>query len=447
MHFLEYKLMSKLVYLNKSTMFKCGNNAIFKPLNFEPTIKISGDNAITTACKLQLVSPVPCPNTPNHTCACPVISGSWSNDSTIKTSSHKILVSSCSINCPFGGTLKPFGPSLTMSTVHSDAKCEDVNRDLNFGKEEQNSQKNTTDTSSSICCSTDNLTENSNRSNTVNLGNNNYSNDKAEPIQEQYESTPSDYCNYYNKNKEKCINCDYIATSHGHKAKNLPLFIRNLKNADQYNEDPKNISHVSIAAHHIVPVNECFNHPDFCLLRKLANYFEYDINCAGNGENLPTFAHQFSADSQQIFDIAMQVMEDTNRQWHSGGHELSFKDEDIRKINEDKDLGESIGRQITKFSSYSALLRSNLKPKVDALKDRCKCFCDLKEKDPSFMQNFMDRVADKIRKELIDANMIRNKDISSYYFVSKKAFYFAYRNIFKQYENNLKYYFGVKKSE
>ena len=63
------------------------------------------------------------------------------------------------------------------------------------------------------------------------------------------------------------------------------------------------------------------------------------------------------------------------------------------------------------------------------------------------MQNFMDRVADKIRKELIDANMIRNKDISSYYFVSKKAFFFAYRNIFKQYENNLKYYFGVKKSE
>ena len=67
---------------------------------------------------------------------------------------------------------------------------------------------------------------------------------------------------------------------------------------------------------------------------------------------------------------------------------------------------------------------------LDFSKEKVKC-CIL------FFQQIMDGMADEIRPELIDISRKRNRNAGQYFFVSKLAIYYAYRDVLEKFKLDL----------
>ena len=75
---------------------------------------------------------------------------------------------------------------------------------------------------------------------------------------------------------------------------------------------------------------------------------------------------------------------------------------------------------------------------LDFSKEKVKC-CILQKKNDNkkFFQQIMDGMADEIRPELIDISRKRNRNAGQYFFVSKLAIYYAYRDVLEKFKLDL----------
>ncbi|WP_295093459.1 hypothetical protein [Ruminococcus sp.] len=125
-------------HLNKNARFKCenGNAVWFSPQDGDSKVKINGEEALLSDCRLKLIggprpgqcnlpnNPNPATGSPPGTCMCALISGSWSNSTNLKIGGKDVLNSGCSISCRLNGSIKPFKPTIMMINVDDASKTQ-----------------------------------------------------------------------------------------------------------------------------------------------------------------------------------------------------------------------------------------------------------------------------------------------------------------------------------
>lgn len=425
------------VYLNKNVKFQCqnGNAVWFNAQNGDMKVKISNAETIMDDCKLSLIGgprPGQCNIvlTPNGTpgpCAATMVAGSWNNESRLNVAGKGVLTAGCSINCPVGGCIKPFKPTLMNITVNDDAKMQQVNISLD------NDLGNNL-SSEKITSSPDNEQQ-MEQSETV-TENSSCEEAEQENKQESEEATDVEYalCDY--KNCDKARDCKYLKTlntlKETNESKNAAELKMNMgKDAfDLYAGECGDIATslfgnymYSIAHHHIIPANQCFK--PFPEIVKLANYYEYNINKAENGISLPTMNLGYD---KQPFDlrkkISFNAMEKLGKQWHKGGHKYSCKiSADLDSILPRPFLHykDAVDKELT---SFSMMLNEELKCRAEDYEQQAKEFARV-----------MDRICERVAKKLRRFEDNPKKSYPCY--ISKLAFYFAFQEELDGYENEL----------
>jgi hypothetical protein len=432
-------------YLNKNVRFKCqsGNAVWFKAENGDTKVKIKNTEVLVDDCKLRIIGgmrPGQCnllkdPNTgiPLPCSADPVI-GIWNNTSRLMVGSKSVLTSRCYINCPLFGCIKPFKPTMITIDVGDDTKIQSIDLSLdnnsdtyndNYEKKADNDQ-NKSDTKKfddgvieknieSKLCDYENCTRRAECEFLKTLS----------TIKETNESKNANELkgNMLKYGIDKYIEED-IAIA--------PSFYKYNSNAPSSDQDNKNINAsspvqykmYSIAHHHIVPVNQCFK--TFEEIVKLANYYNYNINRAENGICLPTMNEGYD---KNIFnlkkEVAFYAMEKIGKQWHKGGHKYSCD-----KIREDVD------KVLQKpFINYQQAVCDELRKFTNKLLETPKCRADNYEEQAIEFEIAMNHICERIEKKL---QKFKETPKKSYpYYVSKLAFYFAFEEGLKEYENQL----------
>lgn len=428
------KSMGK-AYLNKNVKFQCqnGNAVWFNAQNGDMKVKIVSAETIMDDCKLSIIGgvrPGQCNLvlTPNGTpgpCSAPIVSGSWNNDSRFKVGGKGVLTSGCSINCPIGGCIKPFKPTLMGITVDDAAKMQSVNISLENSsnsspsEEKANSSTEKEKTSEKFTA----ITENTVR-------------EEKTSEEESNEALNVEYalCDY--KNCEKARECEYLKALNTLKETNesknaAELKINMGKDAfDLYAGECGDIATslfgsymYSIAHHHIIPANQCFK--PFPEIVKLANYYGYNINKAENGISLPTMNLGYD---KQPFDLRKEIsftaMDKLGKQWHKGGHKYSCKiSADIDSVLPRPFLHykDAVDKELTSFSMM--------------LNEELKCRADNYDQQAAEFTKIMDRICERVAKKLRRFEDNPRKSYPCY--ISKLAFYFAFQEELVGYENEL----------
>lgn len=552
-------------YLNERVMFACaiGNNVIFEPVGGDPHLKIQGSPILTTGTKLRLaVPPVPgqcilnpLPNGTPGPCQCYTISGSWINKSNLKLPSGNALVRDCSNTCKQrGGKLSPFSPSfVSLLKINKDARISGISDIGNFKSTEPENRESVSkqdSVGSSDSSKIDNQVQVKNSQNTHAV---------VSGDEKKEEEQNNDFCAKCGTRKE-CDGCAFLKTSDVEQVRKLRSTLekncsRNEK-IDAYNSSNINTTD---AIHHVISINQGFNKRDIktpnIILRRVANFFDYDINSSGNLVRLPTFVMFEDLSAENIIDVAVDMMNKTKAQFHLGHHNYQFTKalqkldkalERLESSNETTDselehaaifkekksskdsVIEQLDRAVSKlehaqtkeekispkeqvikqledtrtileeFKSFvylTELIRStcqslkdddyrldqikglkdqiielkkqmekardllnSVKPYermvkdlinevlvtddelgfLDFSKEKVKC-CILQKKNENknFFQQIMDGMADEIRPELIDISKKRNRNAGQYFFVSKLAIYYAYRDVLEKFKLDL----------
>lgn len=434
-------------HLNKNARFKCGNgNAVwFSPQNGDLKVKINGSEALLTDCRLSLIGtprPGQCNLVPDPTtgapgmCTATIISGSWSNNSRIKIAGKGVLNSGCSISCPVGGFITPFKPTIMAINVDDASKTQKAEIGEIRNENDTNSSSNqgassdydkNTDNEADKVISSDVETENS--ESVLN-----------EQTQEESEETEDirevEYalCDY--KNCSKANECEYLKATHTLKetneSKNATVLRNNMgKDAfDLYAGDCAAIATslygsymYSIAHHHIVPANQCFK--SFAEIVKLANYYGYDINKAENGISLPTMNAGYNKQPFELRKkIAFQAMTVLGRQWHKGGHKYTCK------------ISAEIDSLLPRpFKHYKDAVDAELTSFSIKLNDDMRCRTENYDQQAAEFIRAMDHICERVAKKLRKFEDDPQKAYPC--FISKLAFYFAYREELANYEDEM----------
>ena len=421
-------------YLNKNVKFKCqnGNAVWFNVQNGDMKVKIVGAEAIKDDCKLGIIGgvrPGQCnlvltPNGTPSPCSSPMILGVWNNDSSLKIGGQGALTSECSIQCPVGGSVKPFRPTLMNITVDDDAKMQSVSDSLtqslgnNALANDTGSSKNTGKISDGSKIKDDNLCEDN-----INEHDNN------EIVNVEYA-----LCDY--KNCKKANTCEYLKAlttlKETNESKNAAELKINMgKDAfDLYAGECGDIATslfgnymYSIAHHHIIPANQCFK--AFPEIVKLANYYSYNINKAENGISLPTMNLGYDKQPFELRkEISFTAMDKLGKQWHKGGHKYSCKisiDVDSILPRPFLHYKDAVDNELTNFSIL--------------LSEELKCRAENYEQQAIEFTKEMDRICERIAKKLRRFEDNPRKSYPCY--ISKLAFYFAFHEELAGYENEL----------
>lgn len=549
-------------YLNERVMFRCSRGfpiVIFKPTESDSSLKIQGSPVLTTGSGLKLFVPALCLNNqlPNGTlgpCECTSISRGWSNNSNLKLPSGNALVRNCSNTCKQrGGKLSPFSPSfVSLLKINTDARISGISAIGNFKSTEPENRESVSkqdSVGSSDSSKIDNQVQVKNSQNTHAV----VSGD------EKKEEQNNDFCAKCGTRKE-CDGCAFLRTSDVEQVRKLRSTLekncsRNEK-IDAYNSSNINTTD---AIHHVISINQGFNKRDIktpnLILRRVANFFDYDINSSGNLVRLPTFVMFEDLSAENIIDVAVDMMSKTKAQFHLGHHNYQFTkalqklDKALERLESSKETSDSelehaatfkekksskdsvieqLDRAVSKlehaqtkeekispkeqvikqledtrtileelksFVYLTELIRStcqslkdddyrldqikglkdqifelkkqmekardllnSVKPYermvkdlinevlvtddeqgfLDFSKEKVKC-CILQKKNENknFFQQIMDGMADEIRPELIDISKKRNRNAGQYFFVSKLAIYYAYRDVLEKFKLDL----------
>ena len=427
-------------YLNAKVRFKCqqGQGVLFEPVleSCCSSVKIKGLASLTTDCKLQILGgvrvPGQCPLNPlpnGMPGPCKFVSGSWNNFSRMNAEGTKVLTSSCKIQCPSGGFIEPINPIIPKITVDNGAKPKKIAAaKTSSGHDESHAGMSGTGSKMPVFVpnaapkvpdskTADSMLSNS-KTNSPVVAEQNI--EKCEPAEEE---NYSDICKQYNPQKNpKCKDCEYIKT------KAMPQDEERREKLELTEDEERILIAMRVfwfesQAHHIIPLNQVFNAMDRVL--RAANYCGYSINCSDNSVVLPSGKTALDDKKGSMAD-AFEAMERTGRQWHRGPHDIdSFKLSEVPIDNEEQ------RRLIESAKSYVRLI----KDKINIIYDECvhnKCLND-DEVKREFLEKMKD-LEDEIRDELIDIIKERSdkpRRVREYYFISKPAFYFAYRKIFK----------------
>ncbi len=408
-------------HLNKNAKFKCGNgNAVwFRPENGDIKVKINGAEALLTDCCLSLIGsprpgqcnlvPDPATGAPGM-CTAAMIRGSWSNNSGLTIAGKGVLNSGCSISCPVGGTITPFKP--TTMNINVDDASKTLKVDINSG----------------------NLTDNKISSDVAAYNSESVSIEQAHEEKEDIQEVEFALCDY--KNCSKAGECEYLKTAHTLKETNESKNAAELKNNmgrdtfDLYAGDCADIATTSyksnmysIAHHHIVPPNQCFK--TFAEIVKLANYYGYDINKAENGISLPTMNIGYDKQTLELRkEIAFQAMAVLGRQWHKGGHKYACK------ISAEMDS--LLPRP---FKHYKDAVDAELTSFCNKLNEDIRCRSENFDQQAAQFISAMDHICERIAKKL---RRFEDDHQKAYpFFISKLAFFYAYREELADYEDEI----------
>lgn len=421
-------------YLNKNVKFKCqnGNAVWFNAQNGDMKVKIIGAEAIKDDCKLGIIGgvrPGQCNLvlTPNGTpgpCLSPMISGVWNNDSNLKIGGRGTLTSDCSIQCPVGGSIKPFRPTLMNITVDDAARLQSVNVSLDSCLNNKVLENDTGTFKKNGQLSDSSKVEDA------------YSSEVNTTGQDATENANVEYalCDY--KNCKKAKKCEYLKSpttlKETDESKNAAELKINMgKDAfDLYAGECSDIATslfgnymYSIAHHHIIPANQCFK--AFPEIVKLANYYNYNINKAENGISLPTMNLGYDKQPFELRkEISFTAMNKLGKQWHKGGHKYSCKisiDVDSILPRPFLHYKDAVDNELTNFSML--------------LSEEIKCRAEHYEQQAIDFTRAMDRICERIAKKLRRFEDNPRKSYPCY--ISKLAFYFAYNEELAGYENEL----------
>lgn len=421
-------------YLNKNVRFQCqnGNAVWFSPQNGDMKTKVKGADILLDDCKLSLIGVPrqgqcnlfldPSTGAPGP-CIAVNLSGNWVNNSKVSIGGKRALLNNCSINCSRCGTIKIFAPTTVSINVDNDAKAQAVNVDgTNPVMNDCSSNSEFKDVGGNKNNKSFAITENSEKTVSEN-------DEVANRTEVEYA-----LCDY--KNCSKAKECNYLKASHTLKETNesknaTELKVNMGKDAfDLYTGECGDIATslygsymYSIAHHHIIPANQCFKL--FAEIVKLANFYDYNINKAENGISLPTMNLGYDKQPFDLRkDIAFNAMNKLGKQWHKGGHKYSCK------ISADLDsvlpkpfyhYKDAVDKELTSFSIK--------------LTEKMKCRCDNYDQQAKEFARVMDHICEKIANKLRRFEDAPQKSYPCY--ISKLAFYFAYREELASYEDEL----------
>lgn len=433
------------IYINKNTKFQCqnGNAVWFKAQNGDLKTSIMGVEILLDDCSLALIGaprPGQCNLLPDPTtgapspCGAVVVTGNrWYNTTNVTVAGKKALNSGCSIRCPRQGIIRPFKPTYKSIKIDDHAKSIEIDINQSNEKSDQVQTENKGIQAEPQSARGHATTEMAGNNVNLNEGVRN----EAVKCQENEKYA---ICNY--KSCGQAGQCPYLSTSHEptetNESKNAKILSENIGREafDLYVRECGTIATIlfgrntySIAHHHIVPVNQCFK--QFPEIVKLANYFGYDINNALNGICLPTMNQGYDKQTLELrLEIAFTAMEQLGKQWHKGNH--SYKLTDIERISKDVDAL-LISKSIKSYKSYKASVDEYLEMFRGKLVGESKCFArNYDTESKAFcdaMNHICGKIADKLRKFETEPKK------SHSFFVSKIAFYYAYYDVLKDYQN------------
>lgn len=431
-------------HLNKNARFKCGNgNAVwFSPQNGDFKVKINGAEVLLTDCRLSLIGtprpgqcnlvPDPATGAPGM-CTAAIISGSWSNNSRIKIAGKGVLNSGCSISCPVGGSITPFKPTIKSINVDDASKTQEAIIGGIRNEDDVNKSSNSV-ALSNYDNNLDNGIDKEKNSDDETENSDSLSNVQTQEETEDIQEVEYALCDY--KNCSKANECEYLKAAHTLKetneSKNATALRNNMgKDAfDLYAQDCAAIATTlygsymySIAHHHIVPANHCFK--TFAEIVKLANYYGYDINKAENGICLPTMNEGYNKQPFELRKkIAFQAMAVLGKQWHKGGHKY------ICKIS--ADIDNLLPRA---FKHYKDAVDAELRGFCILLNNDIRCRTENYDQQAKEFIRAMDRVCERIAKKLRKFEDDPQKAYPC--FISKLAFFYAYREELADYEDEV----------
>ena len=440
-------------YLNKNTQFICqaGINVRFISRNCVSDVRVAGEGILTDKCILQLVgSPQPgqCPFTPDPAkngappgpCVSVVIGGGgWNNSSSLKIAGQSALKSSCSLNCSQGGVIKPFSPTFANLTVGDNADIVQIELSAKGGALQKKSVTENSGGSAGIdkTDSSPGIRTAENR----NVGKEVYRTEHNEAASNVSESR-SQNDKYALCNSDKCDmaeSCPYLKTScepaETNESKNAGILQKNMG----VHSDCGKIESCywkgfpcSVQYHHIIPVNQCFK--TFPSLVRLANFYGYDINNKMNGICLPGMSKGYDGKPEsEKLEIAFYVMEHLKMQWHKGPHFYSDPFEELKGVSQKADR--IFKNERDHFKTYEKSVNEILQKYQNVLFSRKICRVknyDLQKK--KFCAD-MDHICKKI--ELKIREFERDPKKCTGFYVSKKALYYAYYDVLKDYSDEI----------
>ena len=431
--------------MNKNVRFKCesGNAVWFKPVNGEFRVTIKGVEVLLDDCALTLVGaprPGQCvlmtnPSTGIPPCAAAVIpGGNWVESTTVHISGKRPLSSRSYVPCPIcaASAIKPFKPTLKIINVDSDIDNISVNisaaksdvKPSGTDEKRQNAETSTSDSSVLVqdvsIAETDLTPEGS----------------QKEIADKEKKDCTNALCSW--EECDRAAECAYLKTSHeppeADESKNAAILKANMAGDtfDSYVKICRTIETLSFegnklystAHHHLIPVNQCFRaHPKIV---KLANYYGYDINSALNGVCLPMmtegYQRQSAADKRRI---AFKAMEALALQWHVGPHQYSLPKavaEQFRKTGKRgiRNYKDTVDDMLIQFEST---LR------------KTGCRLSTYSEEAETFRSSMDHISKKILKKVLAFSGNPQNPFCIY--VSKMAFYFAFYDELREYEDIL----------
>lgn len=441
-----------------------GNAVWFKPQNGDMKTKIKSSEVLLDNCSLRLIGPPrqgqctlcldPSTGAPAPCQAWSVPGMGWSNTSKLLVSGKKVLTASCSIKCPIQGTIKPFKP--TFMTINVDNNISGINVSVSDNTHSENgknienneSLNNIENAKGNEQIKQEILRETESGEKTNGITQNVEYNHEGKIVEHDAgENKGRDVvkyalCDY--KNCKKASGCKYLKTDCGlqetDESKNARMLKDNIgkDEFDLYAKECGNIAGTlfgketySIAHHHIIPANQCFKqYPEIV---KLANYYEYDINNALNGICLPTMNVGYDKQPlEQRLEIAFLAMQKLGKQWHKGPHGYLKLVDEIECINKEVD---DLFLDSRPFKDYKTSVNEYLEQFRIKLTNECRCReANYAEQAEQFC-NTMNHICGKIAKKLRMFETDPKKSHS--FFVSKIAFYYAYYDKLKDYQDVL----------
>lgn len=212
-------------------------------------------------------------------------------------------------------------------------------------------------------------------------------------------------------------------------AENYEFKMENEKNRDEidriYYSAKTQFPNFSYAAHHIISGNQVLKKETE--LVRLADFLTYDINNAENCIFLVSKEEGYGNIKKGKRNIsAYDAMNSTRLQWHLGGHEYSFSEDELPEIR--KHIERKYHRKFAKIRSYADLLQEKVSDLSEQLRQEQRCWYNedpqkQRENQKYFLQQ-MNRISRKVRKKLGDFAI--KPDDSYPWYVSKEAYRYAF---------------------
>ena len=408
-------------FIKNNDLLKCSAGINPAPCSGSSNVKINSMPVIrqnNTSIKgtFGLCKNQPIPNPPGFLPCTPTISGMWNQSKNNVKNKLPVCTEKSYMMCSFGGKITPVTKSLNVGDGASSVSLSSVSL-FTVGtykiSEKSKSNKLSSNQLDNLDIDTNKKLNNSKLQNDKNRPNNNSkNNNKIEicPIC----GLPKDdkHNNIYIRKSIEDLNNDSKILRNNMLSGNDNLAKSNKIEIKYLNDKMKNLTGLTYnvdseaaSAHHIISGNQILKkYPE---LIGIALGAGYDINCKENGIFLPTLTDKTKEKlkfHKRKSPVAYDVMAETKRQWHLGGHSYNTKTTNIQ-----------FGNYVDEVSKLLNLLEKKWLSRIVCKND--------KNQDKQIISD-LNSISSKIRKYL--NNFQNDPKTSKPFYVSKVALEFAY---------------------